>query len=137
MWKVSPKVRKQLKICKQKYKLWLASGKNDNILRTDNIFAKRELRKMLRNKKLTDRRNFYNDLMKNPSTDKFYQLVRQNKGGNRQNSGCLRVMKSTHQNCREMPLLIFTRTWRPQKIKAMMKLTWNLFGPSQDHQTDI
>ena len=35
------------------------------ILRTDNILAKRELRKMLRNKKLTDRRNFYNDLMKN------------------------------------------------------------------------
>ena len=26
-WKASPKVRKQLKICKQMYKLWLASGK--------------------------------------------------------------------------------------------------------------
>ena len=85
-WTASPKVRKQLKICKQKYKLPLASGKNDNILRTDNILAKRELRKMLRNEKLADPRNSYNDLMKNPSTDKFYQLLRQNKGGNCQHS---------------------------------------------------
>ena len=66
-------------------------GKKDNILRTDDILAKRELKKMLRNEKLTNRRNFYNDLMKNPSTDKFYQLIGRNKGGNRQHSGCLRV----------------------------------------------
>ena len=36
---------------------------NDNILRTDNILAKRELRKPLRNDILTHRKNFYNDLM--------------------------------------------------------------------------
>ena len=90
-WKASPKVRKQLKLCKQKYKLWAASGKTDNILRKDNIMAKRELRKQLRNEKLTDRKNFYNDLMKNPSTDKFYQLIRRNKGDRRQYTGCLRV----------------------------------------------
>ena len=41
---------------------------------------------MLRNEKLADRRNFYIGLMKNPSTDKFYQLLRQNKGDNRKHS---------------------------------------------------
>ena len=90
-WKASPKVKKQLEICKQKYKLWVASGKCDNILRKDNILAKRELRKQLRNEKLTARKNFYNDLMKNPSTDKFYQLIRRNKGDKHQYSGCFRV----------------------------------------------
>ncbi|MEW8544540.1 MAG: hypothetical protein AB2693_13510, partial [Candidatus Thiodiazotropha sp.] len=90
-WKASPKVRKQLDICQQKYQLWVASGKSDNILRKDNIMAKRELRKQLRSEKLEDRKNFYNDLMKNPSTDKFYQLIRRNKGDKVQYTGCIRV----------------------------------------------
>ena len=90
-WKASPTVRKQLKVCKHKYKQWVASGKSDNILRKDNIMAKRELRKQLRNEKLSDRKSFYNDLKKNPSTDKFYQLIRRNKGDRHQYTGCLRV----------------------------------------------
>ena len=51
---------------------------------------KRELRKQLGNEKFADHKNFYNDLMKNPSTDKFYQLIRRNKGNKRQHTECLR-----------------------------------------------
>lgn len=88
-WKASPTVLKLLNECKTKYRLWVASGKTDNILRTDNVMAKRELRKQLRKEKNSDRRNLYADLMSNPSTDKFYQLIRKNNGNRRQNTECI------------------------------------------------
>ena len=53
--------------------------------------AKRELRKQLRHEKFNDRKNFYSELMSNPSTDKFYQLIRKNNGNRGHNVGCLIV----------------------------------------------
>ena len=87
-WKASPTVLKLLNECKKKYRLWVASGRTDNILRIDKVMAKRELRKQLRKEKFTDRRNFYAELMSNP-TDKFYQLIRKNNGNRRQNAECI------------------------------------------------
>ena len=75
--------------CKKTYRLWVASGRTDNIFRIDNVVAKRELRKQFRKEKFTDRRNFYAELMSNPSTDKFYQLIRKNNGNRRQNAECI------------------------------------------------
>ena len=90
-WKASPKVRNLLLNCKDKYKKWVGSGKSDNILRKDNIMAKRELRKQLRKEKIIDRRNFYGELMQNPTTEKFYQLIRRNNGNKGQRTGSLIV----------------------------------------------
>ena len=53
--------------------------------------AKRELRKQLRREKYFDRRSFYSDLMSNPSSDKFYQLIRKNNSNMTQNVECLIV----------------------------------------------
>ena len=53
--------------------------------------AKHELRKQLRHEKFNDRKNFYSELMSNPSTDKFYQLIRKNNGNRGHNVGCLIV----------------------------------------------
>ena len=90
-WKASPKVRNLLLNCKEKYKKWEGSGKSDNILSKDNIMAKRELRKQLRREKFIDRRNFYWELMQNPTTEKFYQLIRRNNGNKGQCTGSLIV----------------------------------------------
>ena len=79
-WRASPKVKELLSNCRHKYRLWIARGKSDNILCRDNIMAKREQRKQLRHEKFNDRKNFYSELMSNPSTDKFYQLIRKNNG---------------------------------------------------------
>ena len=78
-WRASPIVKNLLVICKQKYKLWTDSNKLDENLRKDNILAKRNLRKQLRKEKFDDRKNFYEDLMSNPTTEKFYQLIRRNR----------------------------------------------------------
>ncbi|MEW8090529.1 MAG: reverse transcriptase domain-containing protein [Candidatus Thiodiazotropha endolucinida] len=80
-WKASPTVRILLKDCKEKYKLWIDSGKTDSLLRSDNVAAKRALRKQLRKEKFNDRKNFYETLMSEPSTEMFYKLIRRNKGG--------------------------------------------------------
>ena len=53
--------------------------------------AKRELRKQLRKEKNTDRRNFYGELMQNPTTEKFYQLIRRNNGNKGQRTGSIIV----------------------------------------------
>lgn len=78
-WKASPKVKYYANV-KKKYQLWVGSGKLDNLLRKDNIMAKRELRKQLRTEKFNHRKTFYAELMHNPTTDKFYQLIRRNNG---------------------------------------------------------
>ena len=90
-WRASPKVKDLLGTCKQKYKLWVESGKTDENLRKDNIQAKRNLRKQLRKEKFDDRKNFYEDLMCNPTTEKFYQLIRRNRGSSGQQTSSLLV----------------------------------------------
>ena len=89
--KASPKVKELLKTCKDKYDLWVLSGKLDNSLRRDNINAKRSLRKQLRREKFLDRKSFYDALMDNPTTDKFYQLNRRNRGGKGSSTSSLMV----------------------------------------------
>ena len=90
-WKASPKVKDLLCKCKEKYQLWMASGNLDNLLRKDNIMTKRELRKQLKTEKFNDRKNFYAELMHNPTTDKFYQLIRRNNGNRRLHTGSIVV----------------------------------------------
>ena len=46
----------------------------------DCVIAERALRKQLRQEKFNKRKYFYNKLMQNPSTDKFYQLIRKTRG---------------------------------------------------------
>ena len=73
-------MKELLGICKQKYKLWVESGKIDENLRKDNIQAKCNLSKQLRKEIFDDRKKiFYEDLMCNPTTEKFYQLIRRNR----------------------------------------------------------
>ena len=43
------------------------------------FIAKRALGKQMRQEKFNDRKHFYNELMLNPNTDKFYQLIRKNR----------------------------------------------------------
>ena len=90
-WRASPTVKNLLGICKQKYKHWTESNKSDRNLRKDNILAKRNLRKQLRKEgKFDDRKNFYEDLISNPTTEKFYQLIRRNRGsGGRQTTSLI------------------------------------------------
>ena len=78
-WRASPTVKKLLTICKEKHKLWVNNGKSDQ-LRKECITAKRTPRKQLRKEKFNDRKNFYNELMQNPNTDKFQQLIGRNRG---------------------------------------------------------
>ena len=87
-WRASPTVKHLLSICKEKYKLWSDSDKSDEKLKKENVIAKRTLRKQLRKEKFEDRKNFYEDLMSNPTTEKFYQLIRRNRanGGKQTNS---------------------------------------------------
>ena len=40
-------------------------------------------RRQLRKEKFDDRKNFYEDLMSEPTTEKFYKLIRRNKGNSR------------------------------------------------------
>ena len=82
-WRASPTVKKLLVVCKQKHKLWINGRKSDN-LRKDCVIAKRALRKQLRQEKFNDRKHFYNEFMQNPSTEKFYQQIRKNRGSNGQ-----------------------------------------------------
>ena len=49
-------------------------------MKKDNVLAKRTLRKQLRKEKFDDRKNFYGELMSIPNSDKFYRLIRRNKG---------------------------------------------------------
>ena len=67
--------------CKQTYKQWIDSGKLNDSHKKANVVAKRTLRKQIRKEKFLDRKTFYEDLMKNPSSEKFYQLIRRNRGG--------------------------------------------------------
>ena len=90
-WRASPTVKSLLGICKQKYKHWTESNKSDRNLGKDNILAKRNLRKQLRKEKFDDRKNFYEDLMSNPTTEKFYQLIRRNRGSGRRQTTSLIV----------------------------------------------
>ena len=89
-WRASPTVKKLLVVCKQKHKLWINGRKSDN-LRKDCVIAKRALRKQLRQEKFNDRKHFYNELMQNPSTEKFYQLIRKNRGSNGQKTSSIIV----------------------------------------------
>ena len=89
-WRASPTVKNLLSSCKQKHKLWVNSGKTDE-LRKDCVKAKRTLRKQLRKEKCDDRKNFYSDLMQNPNSEKFYQLIRKNRGSSGQKTSSLVV----------------------------------------------
>ena len=89
-WRASPKVRNLLSVCKQKYKLWVSNGKTEE-LRKECVTAKRSLRKQMRKEKFNDRKNFYNELMQNPNTDKFHQLIRKNRGSCGQKTSSLIV----------------------------------------------
>ena len=89
-WRASPTVKKLLVVCKQKHKLWINGRKSDD-LRKDCVIAKRALRKQLRQEKYNDRKHFYNELMQNPSTEKFYQLIRKNRDSNRQKTSSIIV----------------------------------------------
>ena len=80
-WKASPTVRVLLKDCEEKYKHWIENGGTHPSLRSENIQAKRNLRKQLRKETFNDRRTFYETLMSKPSTEMFYKLLRRNKGG--------------------------------------------------------
>ena len=87
-WRASPEVKELLLECKQTYKDWLGSGKLDiYIKKNSNVVAKRALRKQLRKEKIMGRKSFYEDLMKNPTSEKFYHLIRRNKGA-RASSTC-------------------------------------------------
>lgn len=88
-WKASSKAKDLMKNCKLTYKLWVENGRKDQNLKKDTVTAKRALRKQLRREKFEDRKSFYDDLMSNPSTDKFYQLIRRNKMGHQSSACCL------------------------------------------------
>lgn len=65
-WKASATVNDLLRNCNYTYKLWaINSDKKDDVLKKDNIQAKRDLRKQLMKEKYEDRKNFYDDLMSN------------------------------------------------------------------------
>ena len=90
-WKASPTVKRLLGVCKENHKHWVDSGKSNLELHTKNINAKRNLRRQLRKEKFNDRKNFYEDLMSEPTTEKFYKLIRRNKGDSRSQASSLIV----------------------------------------------
>ena len=55
----------------------------------DCVIANRALRKQLRQEKSNDQKHFYNELMQNPSTAKFYQLIRKNRGSTGQKTSSI------------------------------------------------
>ena len=77
--------------------------------------AKRELRKQLRQEKFSDRQNFYTDLMNNPSTDKFYQLIRKNSGNKGQNVECL-IVNGKEMSSADEQRLAFARYYEDLSI---------------------
>ena len=88
-WKTSPTVKCMLCVCKENYKRWVDSGKINLELSTKNINAKRNLRRQLRKEKFDDRKNFFEDLMPEPTTEKFYKLICTNKGDSRSQASSL------------------------------------------------
>ena len=79
-WRASPKVRKSLKTCKQLYSQWKAIGKiPDHMYHCQLKTEKKLLRKQQRYEHAIDRKRLYEQLMSNPSTKLFYQLIKRNR----------------------------------------------------------
>ena len=68
-----------LKTCKQLYSQWKAIGKIPNhIFHCQLKTEKKLLRKQQRYEHAIDRKRLYEQLMSNPSTKLFYQLIKRN-----------------------------------------------------------
>ena len=103
LWFKGPKRRvpghilQSLKHVKETYGRWKAAGKPDSgPLLLENKLAKKNLRQQQRMEEVSRRRSFYDSVMENPSSDKFYQLIRRSRSKNESNTPCIQVNNTKH-----------------------------------------
>ena len=107
-FKASPTVLHLLKICKEKYQLWKNNGKHNDSFKSDKSLAQRNLRRQLRKEQYTDRTNFYNEVMDNPSNDMFHTLIRRSRNSRNKEAACIIENGEHHYNVIDQTN-IFTR----------------------------
>lgn len=91
-WKATPTVRKHLKTCKTLYSKWKDAGRpSHHQTRTELHRAKKLLRSTQRIEKAMDRKNLYQKIMENPSTELFYRLINRNRRTRNNTSNCLEI----------------------------------------------
>ena len=72
--------------------MWAAAGKSrSGKLFYENKMAKTYLRSQQRREELVRRKSFYDNLMENPSSDKFYKLIKNSKSSNEASSTCIQI----------------------------------------------
>ena len=95
--RVSCHVLQSLKQVKETYNRWKLAGKpKTGPLHLENKLAKKSLRKQQRMEEVARRRSFYDSVMENPSSKKFYQLIRRSRSKNESNTTCIQVQDTKH-----------------------------------------
>ena len=95
--RVSCHVLQSLKQVKETYNRWkLAAKPKTGPLHLENKLAKKSLRKQQRMEEVASRRWFYDSVMENPSSKKFYQLIRRSRSKNESNTTCIQVQDTKH-----------------------------------------
>ncbi|MCW4346819.1 MAG: reverse transcriptase family protein [Candidatus Thiodiazotropha endolucinida] len=90
--RASREVLERLRAVKSTYRKWVSAGKpHDGHLYMENKLAKKYLRQQQRTEETISRKNFYQNLMENPSTDMFYRLIRKSKSRKESATTCIVV----------------------------------------------
>ena len=81
-----------LKTVKESYNKWDSAGKPRNgQLFLENKLAKRALRSQQRTEEALRRKSFYDSLMENPASTKFFQLIKRSRSKTDSNSACIEM----------------------------------------------
>lgn len=79
-WKITPNVKIIQSECKLAFANWVRAGKpNCGNFYEHKQSTKKQLRQQIRQDKCQDRKDFYNQIMSNPSSKLFYRLIGRNK----------------------------------------------------------
>ena len=95
--RVSDHTLQRLKYVKETYNCWKRAGRpNSGPLLEENKLAKKCLRQQQRMDEVLRKRSFYDSLMENPSSNKFYQLIRRSRSNKESNTTCIQVKDEKH-----------------------------------------
>ena len=95
--RVSNHILKSLEIVKETYNRWKLAGKPSiGELHAENKLAKKYLRQQQRMQEVSRRRSLYDSLMENPTSKKFYQLIRQSRSSKEPGATCIQVQDERH-----------------------------------------
>ncbi|MES9903493.1 MAG: reverse transcriptase domain-containing protein [Sedimenticola sp.] len=100
-WKISPNVKLIRSQCKLNYSAWQMAGRPANgELYINKQLSKKQLRRQVRQEKCLERKDFYNQIMSNPSSKLFYRLISRNKPKNSA-TACIDYGGESHFNVKE------------------------------------